>query len=344
MNPESRNIARRAGRNAALLVVCALVLGVEARSFGQQIFRVAPGVSAQLGRVRFQILSGRVHALNDTPGGRLNFSTKRLGRGEETLTVDLSGPQPAIDYSIDDRRSRLAVSLADGSRLRATVEPQGSSQEPHISLEQEPGGLIRLKIASSDATEEYSADTLWHLFLDEPEVAAKRVAPILGVLRPGWPLAQQAGEIERQLLAMAKDYQPLDRGRIQDLIDQLGSEDFTTRREADRALREYGVAIGPYLQSALSQTTDAERRFRLRRIVKELAELEQEDVPIHVARRMLGDSRAWLSLLKRDDSEIRAAAIAHLRRIQGEELEFDPDADAETRAAQWERIAKHITG
>jgi hypothetical protein len=283
--------------------------------------------------VQFHVRSGRIYALNDTPGGRLNFGAKSLGR-EENLTVDLSGPYPAVDYAIVTRKSRLSIAISDGHRLRAMCLPQGSQQTPAVSFDQNPDADVCLRVESASDTRELRGDSLWHLFMADPELAGEHLAPILRVLRPGWPLAEQAREVEAHLFAQARSFQPPDRRRMAALVEQLADIQFGARQEADRQLREIGTGALPYLRSLDFSALDAEQQFRVRRIVATFADAAQEDVPVQVARRLLSDPQVWLSLLTRDDAQQREAACDHLSQLLGEPIEFDPAADAAVRERQ----------
>lgn len=309
----------------------------------QQLFRVAPGVSAQLARVQFHVRSGRIYALNDTPGGRLNFGAKSLGR-EETLTVDLSGPYPTIDYTIVSRTSRLSIAISDGDRIRAVCVPQGSRRGASVMFDQHSGRGVSLQIEKDDEHVEHRADSIWHLFVARPEVAREHVAPILQILRPGWPLSEQAREVEQHLYALSRAYEAPNRELLAKLVEQLGDETFGRRQDADRRLREIGTGVVPYLRNLDMRQLDAEQQFRVRRIVTTFADSDREDVPVHVARRLVSDPNIWLALLERESLPEREAARNQLCRLMGEKLQFDPAADAETRDRQLAALRSQIGG
>ena len=52
--------------------------------------------------------------------------------------------------------------------------------------------------------------------------------------------------------------------RVNELIDQLGSEKFAVRQKAAEELKTLGPVIAPLLRKALDEATDAEIRFRLK--------------------------------------------------------------------------------
>lgn len=311
-------------------------------SFGQQLLRAAPGVSAQLAKLEFSVVAGRVRAANHTTGGRLNFGARSLGR-EENLTADLSGPLPSIDYSIVTRKARIEITISDGERMRATCQPQGRSGITPMRFEQQPGMPISLVIDVGAATErEIQASTLWHLLIAEREVAAKHLLPVLAILRPDWPLLNQSAEIERQLYSAAPDMRRLDQARLAELVDQLASERFAERQAADRDLRALGGRVVPYLKGLRPERLDAEQQFRVRRIITALSGGSNEDVPIQVAQRLRHDPEIWLVLLSRDELTTRKAAARQLQAILGRTLDFDPSAESPVRTRQLSALRSEL--
>ena len=124
---------------------------------------------------------------------------------------------------------------------------------------------------------------------------------------------------------------------------QLASERFAERETAERELRAAGQVIVPYLQSLPSDQLDAEQTTRIRAIVGSLS-VEYEDRVDRVVAWLAGDETVWLTLLDRDDLEQRRFAAAQLAALLGQEIEFDPEAAADARREQIERLRRRVLG
>jgi len=82
-------------------------------------------------------------------------------------------------------------------------------------------------------------------------------------------LLNQAKQVERQMLELARTSRVPDRGRWEALVAKLADDSYSRREAAVRALRQQGLAVVPFLRSQDWQLLDAEQRFRLRRILQE---------------------------------------------------------------------------
>jgi hypothetical protein len=316
-----------------LAALAASLAALPGKVAGQQLIRAAPGVNAQLARLEFRVLGGRIHAAKEGSGGRLSFGAKSLGR-EENLSIDLSGEFPSIDYAIISRKSRVQITISDGDRVIITCHPQAHSAVVPMRFEQIPSTRLLLRLGTDEKQREFRAETIWHLLIIEPEAASKHLLPLLEILRPDWPLRQQAAEVEELLIALAESYQPPNSQRLDQLIAQLGDDQFGRRQEAERNLRESGPAILPYLKGLASEQLDAEQRFRIRRIIRGFVAAAVEDEPAQVARRLQNDRAIWLALLSRPQRDKREAAARHLRKLLGREINFDPALEPDQSAPQ----------
>src|SRR5262245_44450469 len=87
-------------------------------------------------------------------------------------------------------------------------------------------------------------------------------------------------------------YGQADDKRIDQLVEQLGSEDFQTRDAADRERRKIGRPAVPALETAL-ESSDAERADRARKILDAIA--KKKEAP---KREMA--TRIWSSIMVHD--------------------------------------------
>ncbi|HWA98844.1 MAG TPA: hypothetical protein VG713_10150, partial [Pirellulales bacterium] len=96
------------------------------------------------------------------------------------------------------------------------------------------------------------------------------------------------------------------------------------------------------LREAENGRLDAEQRFRLRAIIQSLAEEDGDDTVDRVSGLLAVDPYLWLALLERASLEARQIAAERLEGLLGEPVDFDPEADAETRRTQRERLLEQI--
>jgi WD40 repeat protein len=129
------------------------------------------------------------------------------------------------------------------------------------------------------------------------------------------------GFLDRQLPAV----KPVPAGRLKRLLAELGSEDFTTRRNAERELAAAGEAALPALEAARAAATDLEVRARLERLLLPLGERTPA---------WLRQQRAVLALEARDTREARRVLERLARGLEGARL------TAEAKSAL-KRLAQH---
>ena len=307
-------------------------------SMGQQVELVAPTLATHLSRLQVKVVDGRVWVLAQTAGGTISTTTHRDGR-EERLRLSLHGGVPAIDYDQITQDFHLGISVRDGQYVHILREPQdGTTKIERVEFTQTPGEPVKWSIGADPNQRLWQAPSVWHLFLDQPELVLQQLLPMLELLRPDWQLAATTTETETELLSLASRYPDPRREVWRRLVDQLASDSFAERQRADRALRQAGPAALGFLQSLDVRHLDAEQRFRIRRIVAAVSNYDAEDTPPLIARRLISDPMVWLSMLKRPELAKRRVAVQQLQRIWNRPVDFDIRADPATRRRQWEAL------
>lgn len=291
-------------------------------------------LSKQLGRVRIVVAGGRITAQAPQLGGRISSNSTNDDRNER-LTIEFTGTQPSFEYELSTTDEQFVALVNQGERVSLRHLPRSNASEVEpLEFIQEPGASLMLALGSDENRRVYRSTSLWYLLLDEPEICRERLVPLLEMLRPDWQLMQTAAEIEAGMIRAAQAPARSNREQWNVLVGQLASDSFAERRSADRLLRQVGQAIVPFLQSLDAARLDAEQRFRIRRIVGDLANDEAEDIPARIMQAAAADPRAWLTLLDRDEDSIRRLAVAQMQELMGEAIEFDPAADATVRDEQ----------
>ena len=106
-------------------------------------------------------------------------------------------------------------------------------------------------------------------------------------------------------------------------------------------LHEAGQAVVPYLQGLDRSKLDPEQVARIRAVLDGLG-VEYEDRVDRVSAWLARDPRAWLALATRDDPKQRRIAAERLSGLLGGSVDFDPDAAADVRAKQVERLRARL--
>jgi len=298
---------------------------------------------AKLQWVHFSIIGGRIQGVPSSFGSTV--STHHLdpitGRTER-IAVNVTSGAPAVHYESTSKREQVTVDVTGIDQLRIRRVPIDQPLEPTVEFTQESSGtLLLLAIGEGEQREEFRAAGIWQLMLAQPELCAKHLTPLLELLRPEWRLTATATAVEETLVRSAQTHKLPDVSRWAALVSQLGADQFAPRQQAEKQLRRAGQSVLPYLHSLELSGLSAEQRYRVRRLRDELLTAE-DDNPERIATWLLTDQSVWLALLQREDAGRRRAAKEHLSLLLGGPVDFNPDADAATRAAQWAALAKRV--
>ncbi len=288
-----------------------------------------------------RLIDGQIRVSSQNFGGSTTSSSDSGGR-KETSSIVFNNGGCQIDYSLTTETETVHLEFnSNGDRAAATVTPKANG--PQITFLQEKGACT-LAAKIGDQAWDLRGDSLWHLFLAEPELCRKQLAPLLETLRPKWKMSDMAADLESNLFKLAKGYVPEDVDKLRPLIADLGLPTYAQRRAADRKLRDAGRTALPFLQSLDLTKMDAEQRSRIEAILTLYLNHSTDDSPEQMAAQLLGDRRIWLALLNRNELEKREQASLHLSRLLNHPLDFEPAADAKTRAEQLARMQASFNG
>ncbi|MGA2034658.1 MAG: hypothetical protein ABSG68_20615 [Thermoguttaceae bacterium] len=343
--PKQCNILRQRLPLLRRLIVPAtvlVVLSTFARAQPQQIL---------MRSVRMGVVSGR---LVNTMGFGFAGGATSTTAGDVRERVVFRGLNGAgsIMYERTAPEGQLTIDIgSDGQcSINRTVKNVPAANKPDkdkpapLSLEftQTPGEPITLSIGDKPERKVYKAKTLWHLWVVETDVCREQLLPLLELIRPQWTIPQTATAVENELVKLAKVGALPERERWAALVRQLGDDSFTKREAADRALRDAGSSILPYLQTLDANQLDAEQQFRIRRILASLVRQTTEDIPEQIVGWLADDPAVWLALLGRPDEATRRAAATRLTALLGEEPGIDPAVDPAKQAAGFQRLRGKI--
>lgn len=311
----------------------------------RQLPLVTPKLSEAVrkGWLRGQIVSGRI-TFTGSRLGNMNDQADDNGRSER-LSIRVAGASPSISYQMSGPDDELSIEIIEGDQLHISRGPKGDSGLTAVDFRQPSApDPPQLTVGSEQDRREYRASSLWHLLIAEPKICRQHLLPLLIPFGEQWDLTMLADQIEANLIRVATNNQLPDRGRWIALLEQLGDPRFSRRQAADRELRALGRVSLTFLRDLDQQQLDAEQRYRIRRIVTTLSGNTRREDPMLIADWLSGDPAVWLSLLQRNDEDTRRQAAQWLEALLGRSIQFDPAADAETRAAQIQRLRAGVLG
>ncbi len=289
--------------------------------------------------IQFSMVSGRVVATSAHVGTNMTTtSTNAETRRRESLAIDISSALPNVQLELTTASEQFKLALTDANRL--SIYRVRSAEGYTLEFEQNPRQPLRLTVALAGAERTWRAESFWHLWIAEPQVAGRHLIPVLELLHPSWQLASMGAEIEDTLVRSAR-HQQLDRQRWARLVDSLASPKFAERQEAERELYKAGQVVVPYLQNLDRSRLDAEQSHRIREIVNSLS-VGYKDSVDRIATWLSGDEQVWLALLSRGELAKRRVALAQLGALVDGPIEFDPAASDEARTSQWERLQHRL--
>lgn len=294
---------------------------------------------ARTGWVRLEIVGGRIAVLGHRCGqSRIVQTGEPTEIPYEQLSVQLHTESLLLHYEDNQNERQIKVDLDDQQRLVLTRT--GASPTGEIKLVQPFRGPITFSIGR-DAPVTYTAATIWHLSLAQPQLCEESLFPLLETLRPHWGLKDLATGIQQELRKHAGQDVCTQRAQWREWVAQLDSDDFQERQNADRQLRASGQGVVAWLQRLDQRQLTPEQAGRIKDICQGLADLST-DTPQRVAAWLVDDRCAWLALLRNDDLQVRIDATNHLSVLFGKPLAFNPLGDISAREVQIVQLQKRF--
>jgi hypothetical protein len=292
--------------------------------------------------LRFDIVSGRILVT----GASINniSQTATIGNRSERISLGMKEGQPTVDYQATSAQDQFSVLVKGGGAVTIRRIPRDQSEvEPIEYSQQSVDEPVVLSVGTADHRQVYRAPSIWHLLLSETDVAHRCLAPLLETVRPDWRLEERTLEIEQELLRMAAAGRVPDRQQWATLVTQLADDRFAKRQAADRALREAGIAVLPYLRQLDLARLEPEQQFRIRRIMGSLVHEFEEDTSEQTAAWLQGDPQVWLVLLSRSSLPTRQTAVRQLSKLLAQPIAFDPAASEDVRKEQFEKLRASLS-
>lgn len=296
--------------------------------------------AAQAGWFKAAIVGGRI----EVSGRRFGSTTtqSRGGGADEQLTIRIAGGAPSISYKISNAEADLSLEISSADKVEIRQTPKPDSKLNAIEFRQAAGEPITLAIGQGDDHKVYSGKTLWHLLIEQPDVFGDYLVPLLAPIAGQSDLTSLSQQIEAALLRAGVKDTSAQREEWARLVEQLGDDRYSRREAADRQLRQAGPLVVTFLDQLDKAKLDAEQQFRIHRITEALSDQAGDDTPELVASWLVGDPEIWLALADRPDESTRQLAARQLESHLGHAIDFDPAADAKTRAAQIEQLRRQI--
>lgn len=337
--------------NALRIVLFAVILAAPLPVFAQPATRTAEArlpadavEAEQLGQlfwrtdfVRFEIILGRITARNACHGKARIATMGDLDQGAgETLTLRVLEGAPRIRYELVRDGETFTLSANDVDRLH--FEKRTADGALHIRFDQQPGEDVRLIVRDKGRETILHAPSVWHLWLRDSQTCSRYLQPCLAVLRPHWQLSKQITELEEQLFAFRGPYFLPDRDspfevNYETWLKQMSDDRYAVRQAAYVRFLQAGIAAKPFLDHLDLRRLDGEQRMRVRKLRKSMV-FRSEDTVSRVASWLRDDRWVWFAYLNDRHPSKRRLAYSHLKRICGDSLRYDPEAEADLRESQ----------
>ena len=179
---------------------------------------------------------------------------------------------------------------------------------------------------------------IWNGPHRDPELCESHLKPCLNVLRPKWSLTKEIDSIETRLFLfrgphfIPNDDEPLE-ADYPAWLKSLADDRFAVRQAATARFVKAGIAAKPFLDGLDMRQLDGEQRMRVRRLQRSL-EFRTEDSANRIVSWLRDDRWFWFAHLNDRHPAKRRMAYAQLKRICGDTLAYDPEAEADLRASQ----------
>jgi hypothetical protein len=294
---------------------------------------VQPVFRAQMALANPSVQQGRIVC-------RLNRLTRwgnqmsRKSGASESLRFEQSDRGTAMHYKLSSAERRLTIDALEYELTILHEHLNDGEADEVVRFEQRPGQPLLFEVRTGDVTQQLNGDTVWHLWLHDPDLCQRHLAPLCDLLGMSTPWTQFTQALESKLFLLADAGQAHDATLWRVWLMELKDDRFAVREAADRQLRSAGTALAPFLRRLDSKQLDAEQRYRLRRIMAEFEQHEGPDTIDSTAEWLADDPRVWLVFLSRADAEKRRTAANQLERLLDSPITFDVDAAEDVRASQ----------
>ncbi len=247
--------------------------------------------------------------------------------GEEHIGLGSSWILLGIDYNVDTPEKSTTVSLDESADpgadapvvLRVQVIPEGEGS----------GKIVREKYLGnglSDLRRKYPAEYERYLRPAMREFGQEEV--VFGVEdKMGWQVVSDTWSPPAGLGE-----------KVDELVGQLNSDDYSTRAAAQKGLKQIGEPAALYLLATQRSGLSPEQTERLDQFLAPYHPLDGATLA-----RLRKDRDFLIDMLYSDDRDLRAAALDHLRRLTGKDPRFDLGLTGDARVAAVAELRRRIT-
>ena len=262
----------------------------------------------------------------------------KQAKTQQTMTITVRSGNVTARYSSKRNKRQSTFQLTPGgqARFKETTANKADGFESFEYRQNSKRVLVNIRFADRDVR--VSASNLWELLITHRKLADDVLTPAFNRLNRHWRIAHRLHEVETRLFDIAQsDWQPLERRKLRNLINDLSDKKFNIRQRAHRKLNEYGQRIVPFIMTIDPESLDREQRMRVAHLQHELVG-KRADLADRVAVWTSGSRAVWISLLNRPKPAQRALAQVHLRKILGHDFPFDPAGERQVRLTQIEQL------
>jgi len=264
-----------------------------------------------------------------------------------TLHHDRAAPEKPLDrfnlmvmdYSVPKEVVTLVVSQMQAGQLMISRSAQNSEGPMHNvmlnqqrGLQSNGGGVVQLTVTESHAVNaaaeqlNFEASDFSGFVRQYPQETERYVRPLLRQLAQESVFAPEP-MVAWQVFSDLWQPDPALARRIADLLPRLNSDDYRVRLATQVQLQRLGREGAAVLVRLDRSKLTPEQNVRIDRALIPFEQLSNKE-----AARLRVDAGFLLDCLYSDNMAIRQAAVDRLRTLDRPDLQFDVNADPESRA------------
>ncbi len=177
-----------------------------------------------------------------------------------------------------------------------------------------------------DSKQTYFADNFAAFIRKYPSETTKYVRPMVEAIGPQPHLFVVDYNLARSVFPEAFAVDEQRRGEVLEALEKLDADDFRERQQATRRLESMGAAAVAILARLDRSTMPPEQAARVDAIVARIKPPYEVD-----ARELRSDRGFLLDCLLSPDEAVQKAALAQLRKVTGQEIQFRTGLDESSR-------------
>ncbi len=323
-------------RTTFLAIVILLIAGANAFS-GEPLQKEVTSISVP--GLRFRVASGRIVLVNQSLNDCVNVRHGDMDAGNGFCLAINVAERTSFDYEHMRETEHLHIVVAADSSMTISRNCNSDSHVIPLRWTQDGSAHSQLEIGRDANLRHYAGNNLWAMLLKMSSQDRKELVQLLTILRPGWRLNETLQEITAELMVLSKKESISNRSQWQALVKQLRSNTFRDRRQAANRIRNYGLAIVPYLRELDRRELDLNQRRIVSELMRDLNG-QSDDDPKMVAGWLIGDARVWLQLLDHQNADYQQLALDRLPTLLRDDIPESPQTTLELQMQLNRRTTK----